>query len=415
MGEDRKRQLPALTGMRFFLALWVVCYHQSRQFTELFGGSATLQLDLESILDTGYSAVGVFFVLSGFVLAYNYDLETLRAPRNLTRFGIARFSRIYPAYMAGMVLLIPLLIYRVTTGIEVNGALDARDFLLNTTLLQAWVPSAVLTWNYPGWSLSNEAFFYAALPFTGYWIWRLGGRPSGASGEGIRKLLLAAGALWLLSMAVPLWAVFKPVANFGDVPATEMDLPGAGWGAQFVRYNPLLRFPEFCMGIVMARIYRCMVPGTGQLRNRGAWLYLPGIALTVCILANADRIPYPLVHNGLLLPAYSAVVLGLALEGGFLARVLSAPVVVFLGNASYSMYILHAPIAAWMGIGFARVLNIPADGWVWCFSYLIGVIALSCAFFRVAEDPAHRWLKANLNAYAAGPRTAPLVGEPRVS
>src|SRR6185295_6793308 len=55
------------------------------------------------------------------------------------------------------------------------------------------------------------------------------------------------------------------------------------------------------------------------------------------------RHPVPFTHNGLLAPAWALVVFGLA-HGGVPARWLGARPLVRLGEASYGLYILHAPI-----------------------------------------------------------------------
>lgn len=62
---------------------------------------------LSSLVGTGYAAVGIFFLLSGFILAYNYDLGTQWSDQGKLRFAIARFSRIYPVYLLGLLLVLP--------------------------------------------------------------------------------------------------------------------------------------------------------------------------------------------------------------------------------------------------------------------------------------------------------------------
>lgn len=393
-----RRQLPALTGMRFFLALWVVVYHQSDSLLERIGGPPAFHQAAASFVQTGYSAVSAFFVLSGFVLAYNYDLRTLLRVPNLTRFAVARFSRIYPAYATGLILFIPFAVFRLFEGIEAGSYAGTGSFILNVFLLQAWLPGAALTWNFPGWSLSDEAFFYAVLPFAGAWIMRIG---VGQSRRVVIRLLCLAAALWVLSLIVPVFAIVDRIPHFGDAPATDDQLLGAGPWANVIRYNPLLRLPEFCMGVVLALLYRS-IPANSRLWRRGAYLYVPAGLAILGVLANGDSIPYPLVHDGLLAPAYAMVIFGLALEGGILVRLLSMPVLVFLGNASYSMYILHAPVYAWMGIGFRRVLHVEPHGIVWLISYVSAVVGLSSLFFRKAEEPAHRWLRKKLTGRAEG-------------
>jgi peptidoglycan/LPS O-acetylase OafA/YrhL len=393
-----RRQLPALTGMRFFLALWVVVYHQSDSLLEWIGGSPAIHKAAASLVLTGYSAVSAFFVLSGFVLAYNYDLRTLLHTPYLSRFAIARFSRIYPAYATGLLLLIPFAIYRLAAGVQGSSSTGTGNFFLNMFLLQAWIPRAALTWNYPGWSLSDEAFFYAALPFAGAWMVRIGGGKTGP--VAIRLIGLAAG-LWVLSLAMPVVAIAARIPHFGDAPATDIELLGAGQWANVIRYNPLLRLPEFCIGAVLALLYR-LIPAGSRLWKRGAYFYIPAVATIVLVLANADIIPYPVMHDGLLDPAYAMLIFGLALEGGVLVRLLSMPVLVFLGNASYSMYILHVPVYVWMNVGFRRVLHVDPHGMFWLICYVTAVVGLSALFFRKAEEPAHRWVRRSLTGWAEG-------------
>ena len=75
----RKQQLPALTGARLFLALWVILYHQipHEDTTVTVSWLGSLPLPFHLFLRTGYAAVTVFFVLSGFVLAYNQTEATV--------------------------------------------------------------------------------------------------------------------------------------------------------------------------------------------------------------------------------------------------------------------------------------------------------------------------------------------------
>src|ERR1044071_2165280 len=99
-----KLQLHSLTGLRFFLALWVVVFHQSSRL-------GPMPPALFGLLQTGYVAVGFFFVLSGFVLAYNYPLVAAWSKDELVRFGIARFARIYPTYFLGLVTIAPVILF----------------------------------------------------------------------------------------------------------------------------------------------------------------------------------------------------------------------------------------------------------------------------------------------------------------
>jgi peptidoglycan/LPS O-acetylase OafA/YrhL len=388
----KRRPLPALTGLRFFLATWVVVFH-------VIPSTPTLEISwlrgvpeaIDCVLRTGYVAVSIFFTLSGFVLAYNYDLGHTWNSKERTRFAVARFARIYPAYFAALVCLVPVAAYRILSGIPL-WEYSLSDGLLNLLLLQAWFPHAALTWNYPGWSLSAEAFFYASFPFVGHWLHRLERRGA---------MLASLGGLWVLSLLAPLAAVLIPISGFGDVAAAGgVPSDGEPW-ASLISYHPIAGLPAFCTGIVLARLYQSLPAGSPWF-GRGDWLGIPALVALFMVLANADRLPLPLVHNGLLLPVYSALIFGLALGGGVVARLLAIAPLVFLGNASYAMYILHFPIAEGILLS-GKFLHHPVVfgslGWVTFYVFI--VIAGSSIFYRFAEEPLHQKLRQTLTAWLA--------------
>lgn len=383
--------------MRFFLALWVVVYHQSRLVDDgaHISWMPGAPMEVLALLRTGYIAVTLFFVLSGFVLAYNYPLGRNWSRYELAKFAIARFARIYPAYCLGLLLVLPFVVYRVAKLFlpKLLGG-EILTGLLNGLLLQAWLPQTALTWNYPGWSLSNEAFFYLCFPFVGVLIWRISRTAS---------ILLVGTLLWAISLAAPLWAVLTPVPGFGDVMATAITIdPAAEFWANLICYSPILRLSEFCVGILLGRLYFLLQTSRPQLSGRGYWLYLPGILGSGLVLSQADRIPLPLVHNGLLLPLYACLIVGFALEGGVVARFLSTRVLVFLGNVSYSMYILHAPVATVMLVLRKRLLPSWSFGLLWVLSYVLVVVVLSSLVFKNIEEPLNRILKKQLGRLLDG-------------
>lgn len=365
--NGKRRPLPALTGLRFFLATWVVVFHAN---------PSVAQPAIDSLLHTGFVAVGVFFTLSGFVLAYNYSLGNPWGSREQIKFGVARFARIYPAYFVALLMLLPVAVYRIYSEIPLL-EYSLPDGLLSLLLVQAWFPDAALSWNYPGWSLSAEAFFYACFPFLGYRLWKLQSRTA---------MLVCLGALWVLSLMPPI------LAGFGDAD-------NEFW-INTIRYNPLAGLPAFCSGIVLARLYLSM-PADSPWFGRGDWLAMPALAVMLAVLASVGGVP--LIHNGLLLPVYSVLIFGLALGGGAVARVLAIPLFLFLGNASYAMYILHFPIAEWLllaGKVFHRSLLI--SSWSITIAYLVMVIAGSSIFYRFVEEPVHQRLRRALTDRLVG-------------
>src|SRR5882672_6555828 len=92
--------LHSLTALRFFAALYVLVYHRRAELS----GYADLP---DRIIAHGYVGVPLFFVLSGFVLAYNYVGPDGRLSTRSLTFYTARFARIYPMYLLAFVLFAP--------------------------------------------------------------------------------------------------------------------------------------------------------------------------------------------------------------------------------------------------------------------------------------------------------------------
>jgi peptidoglycan/LPS O-acetylase OafA/YrhL len=195
---------------------------------------------------------------------------------------------------------------------------------------------------------------------------------------------------------VPLIAAELPVPGFGDVPATAEPFGAAFW-IDLIKYNPLLHLPAFCLGIVTGRIFTRAGECESALRGRGYWLYGPALVTELLLIAFSSSIPYPLVHNGLLLPLHAAIVLGLAFGGGALARFLALTPLVFLGNASYALYILHFPVLRWMRAVSVAFFSAELTGIPITLLYLAIAIGGSCLVFKTIEEPANRFLKAQIN------------------
>src|ERR1700687_392473 len=153
--------VPSLTGLRFIAALLVVIFHFGKQHL------SEAPTPLLNIASGGYVSVGLFFVLSGFVLAYTYlDLER-GVVRDRRAFFIARFARIYPVY--GVAMLVACVSYFTSAlkSVPVNvAAADVGTSLgLGLLMLQAWTVKWIALINTPGWSLSAEIFFYLLFLF----------------------------------------------------------------------------------------------------------------------------------------------------------------------------------------------------------------------------------------------------------
>lgn len=349
---SRGGSLDALTGLRFFAALHVVLFHFARPVLD------PAPEWLRSLVGSGYSAVGVFFVLSGFVLAWNYLDTDGRMETGTRAFLAARVARVYPVYLLTFLLSAPptVLASVVDNGWKVAVMKLAVAAVAALTLLQAWTPRLALYWNPPGWSVAVEAFFYALFPRLARWLPRL--RPSWMPG------MLA--GLWVLGLTPPvLYLVLRPDG------LDTVDVHSWGTWLALMKFTPLTRLPEFLFGVVLGW---CFVRerAAGEVKGSGGALALLGAALLMAAGAAGERIPYPLMHNALLAPASGLLVYGLARGGGWLGWGLSRPSVVRLGAASYALYLLQFPVgeavaklepwlSSWGKLGLVLLLVIPAS------------------------------------------------------
>ena len=95
---------PALTGLRFLLAVWVIVDHLAGKGMMLDAFSQSLPGAVARVMQSGYLAVQTFFILSGFVLAETYG-STRWSRKKLTDYAVARFARVYPAYFFSLIVV----------------------------------------------------------------------------------------------------------------------------------------------------------------------------------------------------------------------------------------------------------------------------------------------------------------------
>ena len=222
-------------------------------------------------MSAGYSAVSLFFCLSGFVLAYNYlDVERDAITVDRGRFWLSRFARVYPAYLLALAVTAPIFISRMMEGADSILRVLGRAGVFGgmcLALLQSWSPKAALLWNFPGWSLATEAFFYAMFPLLATCLLPQWKTP--------RALLSAMVVLWVIAQIPPVLYLILDPENIGPAAYTGV-FSGAfdGVWMRLVRFNPLCRLAEFVMGVFSGSCSccgRCAGIGPGYRSLHSAW------------------------------------------------------------------------------------------------------------------------------------------------
>jgi peptidoglycan/LPS O-acetylase OafA/YrhL len=335
---------------------------------------------LRSGIESGFVWVGFFFVLSGFILSYQYGHRVDAEPFDLREFWLARFARIYPGHLLGFALTAGLLSLKVWDGGLPPGGSAALvlDVAATLGLIHAWVPSFAITFNFPSWSISVEAFFYLLFPFLALASARLS----------LRRFLGLTSLLYLGSV----------VGHFAYCALTPFGWLGNDWaheaGRNFIKFFPLVRLPEFVLGMAMGRLFaaRSELGLTETLGRRMTWI---AALLVLAGLCASDRIPLALMHNVVLALPFAALVLGLALAPRTsFGSWLSHPTLVALGEASYSLYILQVPVI-WFFVQRVEWQN--ATELPFAFAYrlviLVTATALALVSHRYLETPTRSWIR----------------------
>ncbi len=338
----KKVEIRALTGFRGVAALIVALYHFSRGF-----GSEPI-----FSVGPGYIAVDAFFVLSGYVLAYNYA-STFSAGFDKAEywgFLIKRVCRVYPAYLAILILAAVKLNLNLGGGEPVT--LGVWDAFCNIFMLTGWGLHATPIMGV-SWSVSAELFCYIFFPLI--------------------AMLAAQHTVMLGFVAFAAFAAIAGMSNLGLGVEGPMDIVSSDHSFSLAR--------AVC-GFILGVIGYSLSERAGAGRLRMANYVLPVATLALCVswfLDSSDLITYLAV----------VLVVWLIAQGSRVGEGLfgNGPVYV-LGQISYSLYLIH-PLLVSIFTKLTKRLT-PALGFEASFAltlsaYLVLAIGLSYGSWLVFE------------------------------
>ncbi|MFI1796473.1 acyltransferase family protein [Streptomyces sp. NPDC020379] len=294
-------RLDSLTGLRWYAALLVACFHFG--YEEISSGTSLHVFRLKEIVYAGPSAVSFFFILSGFVLAWS-----ARPHDTVTGFWRRRFARIYPSHLVTFFVA-------VATMIWMSKALDLRIALANLSLLQSWIPNRKDWWfgyNGVSWSLSCEFLFYLSFPLVVKLVRRFSTR-----------------GLWMTVVAGNACVVLAPLYMKSVEHATC-------WDPKFLLYVfPPMRLIEFVIGIAVALLVK-----------KGAWRG-PGLAASLALSVLVVFGPSHIMPFDFHWAADTVIPYTLTIAAAARADVRGEPspfrnrINVYLGEVSFAFYLVH--------------------------------------------------------------------------
>jgi peptidoglycan/LPS O-acetylase OafA/YrhL len=351
--RQKSEMVPALTGVRALAAFMVLALHAGQNFPNwLFTGAVSAR---------GYLGVDLFFLLSGFIIAhvYLFDLVPLRA-HALRVFLWHRFVRLFPAHAVVLVALVGLIIAVRSAGIELNDprGWNYRDLPWHFLMMHAWGTVDVAGWNAPSWSISAEWFAYLLFP------------------------VIAA-----VTLSLPRYAAF--VLALAPLLSTALifHLNDWGVGSAWIGAPALLRVSsEFSCGVLIYRSVRVDIanvsPGLSDMSAFGALA-----AIVIAALVRAD--------DFVLIALLAVLIAGVSGQGPFVRAVFGCRPVVWLGEISYSIYLVHFPVLLILRHGadhIARLRMLESEIsrlllFMTSVAVVIGVASLS---YYLVEYPARR-------------------------
>jgi len=365
MGPNRLTSLDALRGVA---ALAVVVWHWQHFFA--IGGDwmddwrpdmQPFYAVLKPLYVQGWAAVDLFFVLSGFVFFWLYGAAIRERRTRAWRFALLRFSRLYPLHVVMLiaVAVLQFFFFRAHSMFFVYQANDAAHFAAHLFLVQNWWPGSPQSFDGPTWSVSIEALLYVLF----FAACRFGLK------RGLHCLIAALlGGLALLydehigrgivgffmgGVAFTVWNRLRGEARVRSIARTLGIVALAGWVA------------------LAAMLYR---DSSWLANGEGNNLFLVVFDFILCPLT----------------------VLALALHEHGRGR--SYAGLGFLGDISYSTYLLHFPMQLALALIAARFALTPQffmQGWVMIAFYAV-LIVLGALSYRFFERPLQALLRSCL-------------------
>lgn len=346
--NKQSKQRPSfqlIQGLRGLASLWVVLFHiEAGNYISDFT-AAVPQTITYALFKWGSAGVAVFFVLSGFVIAHSLSDKQIDGTGFL-RFVARRSLRLDPPYWAAIILSIAVaaivaLVNNITVKIP-----SVQTLLYHLLYLQQIFKAPEI--NTVFWTLTYEIQFY---------------------------LLLAAAEL-IVTIGVKNGAAIRVMRFIVMLPLMSLAFFSAWYGSNFEQHRFFIDlWHGFFLGVLA---YSSGYRGTS-----------PAPLLALILITTLSSITQPSIFG--IPSAITALALFIASRNGYLLHGLGAKSFRFLGQISYSLYLIHIPV---MIIGFGAWGRIAGRGLAEDSTGLlvIGALIIGSAwiFWWLIERPSHK-------------------------
>ncbi|HGY9625462.1 TPA: acyltransferase family protein [Pseudomonas putida] len=299
----------------------------SHNVSSAFDISGSIYDSFMIYLFRGQYGVDLFFILSGFLIARVMG----RGIGGYSSFVINRIHRIYPVFIASLVVAIVAKVYMVP-----HMTLDAMKVVKSLFLVY-------IDYNYPSWSLRYELLFYFSVPM----IYAVLKKTTGSTSAYRASLLLLFSLLILVS----------------DFPRASM----------------------FAVGMLVASYSDDELKILA--RNLPDWIVA---ALALLVTTTYAFRPDYLMLMPFFALAFSVLMVNAVYGEGFINKIFTVWPLRFIGNISYSFYMIHGPaitIGYWVTTRIIKPSTQLGIGLSVFSVSIVLTIVLSLIFFYALELP----------------------------
>jgi peptidoglycan/LPS O-acetylase OafA/YrhL len=296
-----------LTGIRSVAALWVVAFHMQKHIYEAFPAFRPV---LTPIVSHGYLGVDLFFILSGFILYYNYHQRIDRLNTSVYwNFIVMRLARIWPVHVFILLAFLLLLFIQKMAGQTPSNPelYTALGWISSFLMIQGWSLPLNVSWNAPAWSISCEWAAYLLFPPAIFILRKI---PQAHRHANIIITIIA------LTFTLTLCQLLKADAS-------------ASWG--------LIRIAgEFVAGCTICDIF---LKTKGNLKH---WNVITPALFVALVYFNSAIFPKLGLVSYFSIPILALIILGLAHQQCLVSKFLSTKPMLYGGYISYSVYMVHS-------------------------------------------------------------------------
>ena len=298
-------KLPSIQGLRFLGFLMIFLNHSYWLFTK------------NKWFDFGARGVEIFFVLSGFLMAYHYgNKEIAHDLKSSIRYMLRKAKKFYQLHLFTFFAMGAYFMHlRQVSGWHYPDGRPAlyRDVILNLTLLKSWDARSMFSFNGVTWFLSVMLFIYLCLPFLIH-LFKENTTDRGKA------------AVWFFGLFL--------VKMIGDT--VGYTLHWNPYPLTFSYYaNPAYRLIDFILGYLGYQVLQPLNSNWKFLLS--SFLQVSSLILyfLCCIFFDKIWIPASFILLSILLISV------FMLPGGIVQPIFGNWLMVHLGNISFELFIVH--------------------------------------------------------------------------